>query len=221
MIIYGVALEIVDYPSEVDEWLRDKKTESIRVLSSYSRFWSTDPKSKDSDRILDPMHSKDVKYDFVLNDKDGKLYEKYWNYGGKYTAFVQGVERTKMHEDPLSEVGCPYVVRGFDYNYIGILWLEDLLWRNGNWIVDIRHNFETGTKNVKSAAIKELEKYWKIKGYKKWNMPYFTIPNLPACDMLRETVFQAYRILLTRGIRGTVIYIKDKETREYVKSLLI
>ena len=48
----------------------------------------------------------------------------------------------------------------------------------------------------------------------------FTIPGLSACDKLCETVFQAYRIILTRGICGTVLYIKDEETRNYVKSLL-
>lgn len=31
-----------------------------------------------------------------------------------------------MHQDPLSEVGCPYVVRGFDFDYVGLLWLEDI-----------------------------------------------------------------------------------------------
>ena len=165
------------------------------------------------------MHDGKADYDFTLKDRDG-YYQKYWNYGEDYAAFVQGVKRTKMHEDPLSEVGCPYVVRGFDYNYIGILWLEDLLWRNGQWIVDLNHNYETGTSNAKSAAVKELAEYWKKRKVKKADMPMYTIPGLPACDKLRETVFQAYRILLTRGIRGTVIYIKDKETRNYVKSLL-
>lgn len=210
-------LEIVDYPSDVDAWLRSKGTPSIRLLSSYSRFWASDPK-KDSG--LDAMHRKNVAYDFSLEDRGGRIYNKYWNYGGNYTAFVQGVERTKMHEDPLSEVGCPYVIRGFDYNYIGVLWLEDLIWRNGSWIIDLRYNEETGTKNVKSAAQKELVKYWKAFGRKKADVPMFTIPGLPDCDRLLETVFQAYRILLTRGIKGTVIYIKDKQTRDYVKSLL-
>ena len=35
--------------------------------------------------------------------------------------------------DPLCEVGCPYVVRGFDYDYVGVLWLSDLVWR-GRWV---------------------------------------------------------------------------------------
>jgi predicted RNase H-like HicB family nuclease len=36
-----------------------------------------------------------------------------------------------MHTDPLCEVGCPYAVRGFDFDYLGLLWLGDLLWGDG------------------------------------------------------------------------------------------
>lgn len=208
--------EIVDYPSDLDKWLSDKKTPSVRLLSSYTRPWDSHVEGK----RLDPMHEHDADYDFCLEDKGGSYYRKYWNYGEDYAAFVQGVVRTKMHDDPLSEVGCPYVVRGFDYSYIGILWLEDLLWRNGEWVVDLNYNYETGTSNAKSAAVKELADYWKKRHVKKANMPMLTISGLPACDKLRETVFQAYRILLTRGIRGTAIYIKDEETRNYVRGLL-
>ena len=208
-------VEIVDYPSDLDEWLKKKNTTSIRLLSSYTREWV----SPDGEG-LDSMHSKNSEFDFDLDDKNGKRYKKYWNYSGDYAAFVQGVVRSKMHDDPLSEIGCPYVVRGFDYNYIGILWLEDLVWRDGHWIVDLNYNYETGTSVAKGAAVKELVDYWKKRKVKKANMPMFTIPGLPMCDRIRDTVFQAYRILLTRGIKGTVIYIKDKETRNYVKSLL-
>ena len=208
-------VEIVDYPSDLDTWLRDKHTSSIRLLSSYTREWVS-PVGES----LDSMHSRNSEFDFDLEDKNGKRYMKYWNYSGDYAAFVQGVVRSKMHDDPLSEIGCPYVVRGFDYNYIGILWLEDLVWRNGQWIVDLNYNYETGTSVAKGAAIKELVEYWKKYKVKKANMPMYTIPGLPMCDRIRETVFQAYRILLTRGIKGTVIYIKDEETRNYVKSLL-
>lgn len=208
-------VEFVDFPSDLDKWLKEKETQSVRLLSSYTRPWDSHVEGKK----LNAMHDGKADFDFMLKDRNG-FYQKYWNYGDDYAAFVQGVKRTKMYEDPLSEVGCPYVVRGFDYNYIGILWLEDLLWRNGQWIVDLDYNYETGTSNAKSAAVKELAEYWKKRKVKKANMPMYTIPGLPACDKLRETVFQAYRILLTRGIRGTVIYIKDKETRNYVKSLL-
>ena len=35
-----------------------------------------------------------------------------------------------------------------------------------------------------------------------------------------ETIIQAYRILLTRAVKGVYLYIKDDETREYIKTLL-
>ena len=34
------------------------------------------------------------------------------------------------------------------------------------------------------------------------------------------TLAQAYRILLTRGIKGACVYIEDKETRRFVEGLL-
>jgi hypothetical protein len=44
--------------------------------------------------------------------------------------------------------------------------------------------------------------------------------DMPRTRELFECVMQAYRILLTRTIKGARIYIKDEETREYVRQLL-
>jgi len=62
-----------------------------------------------------------------------------------------------MHDDALSEVGCPYVVGGFDFDYVGLLWLGDLKWRSGEWVVDIDHVFERGISRLLSAAKKERD----------------------------------------------------------------
>ena len=57
-----------------------------------------------------------------------------------------------MFEDPLCEVGCPYAVRGFDFDYVGILWLSDLKWRQGRWVIDFSHVHERGiTRRIKAA----------------------------------------------------------------------
>ena len=42
----------------------------------------------------------------------------------------------------------------------------------------------------------------------------------PAAQALFAANVQAYRILMTRAIKSITIYIKDKETREYVAKLL-
>lgn len=90
--------------------------------------------------------------------------------------------------------------------------------------MSIRHNKETATVSSRKRAKDEQEEAIKnklIKGKKKDidEVPGFD-PRFPAAHALFETVAQAYRILLTRAIKGVTIYIKDEETRAYVRELL-
>ena len=108
-----------------------------------------------------------------------------------------------MHEDPLCEVGCPYAVRGFDFDYIGLLWLSDLVWRNGNWEINPDDIFETGF----SRKLAELKNE--------------TTPNGPAYIALLHAVQEAYRILLTRPMKGLYIWCEDMETRDLLESTFL
>ncbi|MEM8712965.1 MAG: DNA/RNA helicase domain-containing protein, partial [Planctomycetota bacterium] len=126
-----------------------------------------------------------------------------WNYAPEqdYTLFVQAPAGSYMADDPLEEVGCPYVVRGFDFDFVGLLWLEDLVWRKDRWVVQLEHVHETAWKNTKAKAKKE-------KG------------SGPATEELLRRLQRGYRILLTRAMRGVAVWFADKETREHVESLL-
>lgn len=129
-----------------------------------------------------------------------------------------------MAEDPLSEVGCPYVIRGFDYDYIGLLWLEDIFIRDGKWMVSINNVKETGITTTKTRAVEEQKDLIRNKVIKKKMneidvVPVFN-PMFPAATALFESVAQAYRINMTRAMKELTIYIKDPETREFIKSLL-
>lgn len=44
--------------------------------------------------------------------------------------------------------------------------------------------------------------------------------DMPATAKLFQKVTEAYRILLTRATKGNVLYIKDEETRNYIKKLI-
>jgi DUF2075 family protein len=72
-----------------------------------------------------------------IHNGSERIWSRVWNFvpraGTDYTAFIQAAPGSKITEDPLYEVGCPYAVRGFDYDYVGILWLNDLLWRRSGW----------------------------------------------------------------------------------------
>jgi DUF2075 family protein len=112
---------------------------------------------------------------------------------------TQAPAGSMMSKDQLCEVGCPYVVRGFDFDHVGLLWLEDLVWRKDRWIAQPEHVYLTGIKRLVSAAKREHD----LQG--------------PAHQRLLQPVQQAYRILLTRAIKGLSIWCTDPETASHLR----
>jgi DUF2075 family protein len=159
---------------------------SVRLVSTYSRPWKTE-----SSTFPHRLPSEALDFNEVVESQDGKqrTWSRPWNFvpGQDYTGFVAGRPGLPIHDDPLCEVGCTYAVRGFDFDYLGLLWLDDLLWRDGKWIAHL--------KNVHEGPV---------------------APAGPKGANVIEKLRQAYRILLTRAIRGMFVWIPDNETREHV-----
>ena len=214
------SVELEDWPSDMEEKLRQRmnsENATCRILSSYTRYWH-------SRNYLTAEHDDIAQLDFVLEDKNGGRWQRYWNNPQGYDIFVQATNGSKMYDDPLSEVGCPYVVRGFDYDYVGLLWLEDIFIRNGKWYLSLKHAEETANGSTRKAAMDEQKEAIRrklINGRQKdIDVVEIGRKDFPKANAMFETVVQAYRILLTRAIKGVVIYIKDDQTREYVRQLL-
>jgi DUF2075 family protein len=104
-----------------------------------------------------------------------------------------------MYGDPLAQIGCPYVVRGFDYGYVGVLWFSDLRAKGGRLVSDPQHIHETSLKQTKAAARRG---------------------DCDAAKRLDDSLKQAYRILLTRGLKGIYIWFEDEVTRRHVEKAL-
>jgi DUF2075 family protein len=194
------AVEVCAGLPDLENHLRQRVEEgfSCRLLASYARKWKTK-------EVARPHSLPPELMDFDLPIGAGtkaKRWSRIWNYAPKadYTLFVQAPKGSMMGRDPLCEVGCPYVVRGFDFDYVGLLWLEDLVWRNDRWVVQPEHVHETGIKRLIGAARKEKD------------------PDGPAHKRLLKPVQQAYRILLTRAIKGLYIWCADRETASHLKT---
>ncbi|MGW1868100.1 DNA/RNA helicase domain-containing protein [Streptomyces mauvecolor] len=88
------------------------------------------------------------------------------------------------------QVGCVYTAQGFEYDWSGVIMGPDLVWRTDRWVVD-------------RAASKD---------------PSFTkaTPDADVDRLVRNT----YKVLLTRGMIGTIVYSTDRETREKLRSLI-
>jgi hypothetical protein len=200
----GFTFELVEDPGALDEALRPhvEAGRSVRLVAAYGREWKT----KD---VTLPHRLPASERDFCIHyRREGRkrTWARVWNYAPNldYTLFVQAPEASPLEADVLSEVGCPYVVRGFDFDYIGLLWLSDLVWRRDRWVVQIDHVHETAWRKSLAAAKREARAG--IEG--------------PAhAELLRRSV-RGYRILLTRPIRGAYIWCEDPETREHLAAVL-
>lgn len=94
-------------------------------------------------------------------------------------------------ENAKNEVGCIHTVQGVDLNYVGVIIGDDI-------------KYNPITKKLEVV----LENYYDkngtpIKGTDKNNVE------------LMEYIKRIYYVLLTRGMRGTYLYFKDKNTENY------
>ena len=89
------------------------------------------------------------------------------------------------------QVGCVYTAQGFEYDWNGVIIGPDLVWRDGGWVTD-----RTAARTRSSEAGRRS-----------------------ATDFDR-LIRNIYKVLLTRGMIGTVIYSPDPETRAKLRSLV-
>ncbi|MGW7822383.1 DNA/RNA helicase domain-containing protein [Streptomyces puniciscabiei] len=87
------------------------------------------------------------------------------------------------------QVGCVYTAQGFEYDWSGVIIGPDLVWRGDRWITD-----RTQSKDPV---------------FKK------STPDADVDRLIRNT----YKVLLTRGMVGTVVYSTDPETRARLRQL--
>lgn len=192
--------QIFENPAHVERALRGKASEgnSVRLLSSYSRKWKT--RGATAPHNL-PASMQDF-CETYLEDGESRLWSRVWNFvpqnGTNYTAFIRAAPGSRMADDPLCEVGCPYAVRGFDYDYVGILWLEDFVWRNDKWIANHESVHEGGILSVLRRSRDEAS------------------PDGRETRELLQRIAQAYRILLTRSLKGAYLWVPDEKTRQYL-----
>lgn len=88
------------------------------------------------------------------------------------------------------QVGCVYTAQGFEYDWSGVIIGPDLVWRGDRWVTD-----RTASKD-----------------------PVFrkSTPDADVDRLIRNT----YKVLLTRGMTGTVVYSTDAETREKLREFV-
>ena len=175
---------------------------SVRLLASYCREWKTEG-------AADPHKLRGELMDFhepYEADGQRRFWNCIWNFvpqnGTNYTWFVTAHPAGRIAANPFCEVGCPYAVRGFDYDYVGILWLDDLLWRHHEWQINLNVVHESG------SPLLSIEQGGRMPKMGRRRTKY-----------LQRTV-QAYRILFTRALKGVYVWVPDPENRQHLEESL-
>lgn len=170
---------VVDSPQELEAWVRANAADgfSARISAGFCWPWS----NPEADGTLVP----DVRVDD---------WSMPWNAKPDAAKLAPGVPKSNYWAtDPagIDQVGCIYTAQGFEYDYAGVIFGRDLVYRAGlGWVGQPEFSHDT---IVKRDASNE--------------------------DFAR-LVKSAYRVLLTRGLRGCAVYFSDPQTREFVLSRL-
>jgi len=93
----------------------------------------------------------------------------------------------------INEVGCIHTIQGYDLNYAGV-------------IIGPEISFDPVTKEI----VIDRAKYLDANGHR----------GVDDREELKRYIINIYKTLLTRGIRGTYVYIVDEKLRNYVKNIL-
>jgi DUF2075 family protein len=89
-------------------------------------------------------------------------------------------------------VGCVYTAQGFEYDWNGVILGPDLVWRTDRWV-----------------PVRDANKDPDFKSRTKVSDVEFGL-----------LLVNVYKVLLTRGMVGTVVYSCDPETQELLNSLI-
>ena len=196
-------LELVNDPQALEDALREHIHEgrTARLMATCAKKWVTKKEVNPHDL---PDNKKDYHIQYARNGV-ARSWSKIWNYApdGKYSLFIQPPKGSRMHDDTLCEIGCPYIVRGFDYDYLGVLWQNDLVWRDDRWVAQLENVHDTSWPRTRKAA-RDAK----------------MAPSHPAVQRLVQRLARGYRILLSRAIRGVYLWVEDPETRAHLGQCL-
>ncbi len=152
--------------------IREDKYQLCRLIAGYSWPWLSNPKLK-------PKPKTNV---FDINI-DGLKFK--WN----------SVQDDWINsENAFKEVGCIHTTQGYDLNYAGIIFGEE-----------ITYNKVTNTIEI------DKEKYFDINGKK----------GVGDIEDLKSYIINIYKTIMFRGIKGTFIYACNDDLRDYFKEHLL
>ncbi len=151
-------IKIADNPNEMRDFIRrkNKKNNASRIVAGYC--WDSKKESRDNSEIYD---IEIPKYNFNMS----------WNLINEQWAIAK---------DSVERAGCIYTCQGLDFDYVGVIIGQDLIYRNGKIEVDYTKRAKTDSA---LNGIRRIIHRNRLEGEK----------------LAEEIIKNTYRVLLTRG----------------------
>jgi hypothetical protein len=134
-------------------------------------------------------------------EKDGRLvpdvvvddWQRPWNVKGERA--VGGAPPSALWAtDPagFGQVGCIYTAQGFEYDWNGVILGPDLVWRGDRWVATRSASKDPAFRSTSKVSDEEFDRL----------------------------VRNVYKVLMTRGMIGTLLYSTDVETNDFLRTLV-
>ena len=173
----GFDFDIVDSPEELEAMIRSRADEgfSARLVAGYCWPWSA---PTDDGHLVD-----DVRIDG---------WSRPWNARPNAGRLAPGIPKSHLWaSEPggIDQVGCIYTAQGFEFDYVGVIFGKDLVYRpREGWRGRPEFSHDSGLKRGTDA------------------------------EQFTQLVQNTYRVLLSRGLRGCYVYFLDEKTRDFFES---
>ena len=170
-------LDIVDSPEELEALIRQRADQghTSRLVAGYCWPWSA-PRDDGT----------------LANDIEVEGWGRPWNARPNATGPAEGIPKSyywASEPGGIDQVGCIYTAQGFEVDYVGVIFGNDLVYRpREGWIGRKEFSYDGGLKRGTSDE-----------------------------DFTR-LIKNTYRVLLSRGLKGAYLYFTDEKTRDFVES---
>ncbi len=167
---------IFESPQRLEDAIREKAAarRTARMTAGFCWKWS---KPRSDGTLVD---------DVAIGD-----YRRPWNARPEAARLAKGIPKAFLwahHPGGINQIGCIYTAQGFEFDYVGVIFGKDLVYRfdRQEWVGEGRQSHDTVVKR--------------------------------SGDRFADLVKNTYRVLLSRGIKGCYVHFTDRETEHFFRS---
>lgn len=172
----GFDFQIFDSPTALETAIKVKADlgNSARLMAGFCWPWS------------EPQKDGTLVEDVTIG-----AFSRPWNAKPDSGRLAAGIPKASLwahHPGGIDQVGCVYTAQGFEFDYAGVIFGDDLRFDPaiGQWIADKTKSYDTTVKR--------------------------------SGDDLEQFLKNTYRVLMSRGMKGCYVHFLDKDTEYYFRS---